>query len=455
MDSSSKSSLPKAECLIMGGLFAGSMVLCIQASSAWGWMGGIGAWCAGEALRKSKSLTYDQVVKGSFDWAQDAVGEVGAIASPATRYLETQKNAGGKYVTPSIAEKLAESFVASQGLTTDWFNGFERRSAVLCGESGDGKTFLLNWRVQRFLEAHPEGELYICDPDYGSAHEGAEPNTWMGLPVGPVVQIDNVDIFNTICQVSDTVKAGAPKPSFRPLLLVIDEWVSFWDSLDDEDQQDIVLKALTNIINRGLKQGGVTFVLGLHDLAVGSSGLPQSLLRKVEVLLLWRAAQSERNYNNLDVQKRQRDETIARLSTLPKVVRGLRPCAVFTDKTLSVRALPELQMNPVQYIAPDAPIDPDQQWVDELWTHELEARLSMRMAERVSQGKSAVAWTDFWVNVAGQPSKDQASANPRYQIFKRRVDELAAKLKPENSDPPISGGGRCLDAPPGLEVSDT
>ncbi|MEP1078615.1 hypothetical protein NDI52_24715 [Leptolyngbya sp. PL-A3] len=464
MDSSSKT-LPKAECLIISAMFGGSMALCIQASSAWGWIGGIGAWCAGEALRKSKSLTYDQVVKGSFDWGQDAIGEMGAIASPATRYVETQKN---QIVISALkqlpmGDRLAESFIAAQGLTTDWFQGFEKRSAVICGESRDGKSFLLNWRVQRFLETHPDGEVLIGDIDYGSSHEGTEPNTWGGLPVGNVVLIEPAEITNAIFYVSDTVdqrakstaqavKTGAPRPKYKPILLAIDEWCSYWDTLD-EDQQEHIIKALRNICDRGIKQGEVVFVLGLHDLSVGMTGLPRALLRKMEVVLLFRASQSPRNYDNIDPQPRQVQEVINRIGALPKTIRGLRPCITYSDKQLTVKAIPQLELNPVEYVATGEPIDPDEQWVDEIWTPELEGKIALRMAERVSQGQRPVVPTEFWA-MAGQQQRDQRTTNPRYMIFRRRCEALATKLQPEKSDPQDQGGTQCSDLDPSLEVSE-
>jgi len=459
--------LPKAECLIIGGLFAGSMALCIQAESAWGWMWGITAWGAGEALRKSKSLTYDQVVKGAFDWSQDAVGDIGKVAAPATRYVETQKN---QIVVNALkqlpmGDRIAESYIAAQGLTTEWFDGFEKRSAVICGESKDGKSYLLNWRVSRFLEAHPDGEVLIGDIDYGSSHEGSEPNTWGGLPVGNVVLIEPAEITNAIFYISDTVdhrakstaqatKAKSPRPNYRPILLAIDEWCSYWDTLD-EAQQELIIKALRNICDRGIKQGNVVFVLGLHDLSVGMTGLPRALLRKMEVLLLWRASQSPRNYDNLDCQPRQVQEAINRIGALPKVVRGVRPVITFTDKHLSVKALPHLELPQVEYVAPEAPIDPDQQWVDELWTSELEARLSSRMAQRLIQSKQPISYSEFWIEIAGQPKKDQVSGNPRYQMFKTRVQELADRLHPEIRGSQNLGGGNNPESPPDLEQFDT
>lgn len=444
----------KAECAIVAGMFGSAVGLCIVASNAWHWVGGFALWGAAESVRCRRNMEYVEVFKGAVEYTQEVLGDVSQSAIPATRFVEQQKT---KLIAEALrqmpmGDRIADNFIAQQGLSVDWFQGFEKRSAVVCGESGDGKSYLLNWRVQRFLESHPDGELYICDPDYGSSHAGSEPNTWFGLPVGSVVQIDESDIFNAIIHVSSEVsrrakataaaaQAGNPKPRYRPLLLVCDEWVSFWSSLEDELKEDI-LKALVNIINRGIKQDGVTFILGIHDLSVGDnkggSGLPVALLNKLEVLLLYRASQNSLNYRNLAARQSQVDEVLKRMAALPRVIRDRRPVAVYSDKQLTVKALPHLDVKAIELVAPDEPIDPDQQWFAEVWTPELEAKLSLRIAQRVQEGKQAIALTEFW-KLAGQISRDQRSDNPRYALFKERVNKLLEKIQGSGD----LGGGKC------------
>ena len=429
----------KSECLVIGGLFASAFGLCLYASSAWHWIGGFAAWGAGEALRSRRRLEYVEVFRGATDYIRDAIGEVNEVALPLSRQIEQQKTqmvASALKQLP-MGERMAEQFIAKQGLTTDWFKGIENRSSVVCGESKDGKSFLLQWRVMRFLQSNPDAEIFICDPDYGSSHEGAAPNVWFNLPVGPVVQIDSTDITNAIFSVSDAVsdrakrtadavKQGKDKPQFRPILLVVDEWVSYWDSLDD-NTQELVLEALTRICDRGIKQGGVTFILGLHDLSVGSTGLRQAFLRKLEVLLLWRASQSVRNYDNLDIASKAVEEVTRRMAQLPRVVRDRRPCVVWTDKQLQVRALPHLQLEQVEFVAPE-PIDPDQEWLSRVWTPEFEGQLLRRMLERQQQKKQVTSITEFWA-LAGQPPSDRRNDNPRYALFKSKVEGLSVGIQ--------------------------
>lgn len=444
----------KAECAIVAGMFGSAVGLCIVASNAWHWVGGFALWGAAEAVRCRRNMEYAEVFQGAVEYTQEILGDVGQVAIPVSRYVEQQRT---KLVVDALrqlpmGDRIAENFIAKQGLSTEWFEGFEKRSAVVCGESGDGKSYLLNWRVQRFLEAHPDGEIYVCDPDYGSSHAGSEPNTWFGLPVGSVVQIDEADIYNTIIHVSQEVsrrakataaaaQAGNPKPKYRPLLLICDEWVSFWSVLEDELKEDI-LKALVNIVNRGIKQDGVTFLLGIHDLSVGDnkggSGLPVALINKLEVLLLYRASQNSLNFRNLAARPAQVDEVLKRMGQLPRVVRDRRPVAVYSDKQLTVKALPHLDVKAIELVASDEPINPDQQWLAEVWTAELEAKLTIRIAQRIQEQKQAIALTEFW-KMAGQISRDQRSDNPRYTLFKERVNKLLEKIQGSGD----LGGGKC------------
>lgn len=431
----------QAESLIIGGCFAGAFAICLAASSAWSWIGGFSLWGLGEVLRARRRMEYAEVFKGSADYLKDAIADVSEISLPLSRSIEQQKQQIAIKALKQLpmGERLAEQFISRQGLTTDWFQGIEKRSSVVCGESADGKSFLLQWRVMRFLQQHPDGEILICDPDYGSSHEGSAPNNWFGLPVGKVVQIEGDDITGAIHYVSEQVsdrarqtaeivKAGKTKPTFPPLLLVIDEWGSYWDALEDKNRE-MVLKSLTNITNRGIKQGGVTFILGLHDLSVGSTGLNRATLRKLEVLLLWRAAQSVRNYDNLEILPAKVQEVAHRMGTLPKSLRDRRPCVVWTDKALEVRALPHLELSSVEFVSAPNEVDSDQAWLTNLWTPEFELRILSRMIERQKEGKGAIALTEFWCSIAQQPQKEQVATNPKYVLFRHKIEQLGQKFQ--------------------------
>lgn len=424
----------KPEKFIIGGLLASGIGLFVFANSTAQWIGCVAAWGTAEAMRSRRKLSYSEVVQGSLGYSQEILGEVAETVSPVTDAIERQRV---QLLTSALkqmpmGDRIAEQFINKTGLKSDWFDSFESRPFAVCGESGDGKTFLLKYRVQRFLQANPDGELLICDIDYGSSHKGSEPNTWFGLPVGKVVQIEPEDITATLKYVADELETRAKashqtegnSPVKKPLLLVIDEWVSYFQSLSNKEQ-DAAIELIRKFNVRGLKQN-VFVVLGLHSLAVGETGLDKALIRKFDVLMLRRAAQEPDNYDNIGATRDRVSAAIDRIKGLPKVIKGLRPCVVYADKDLSVKALPHLEVNEaIELVATPEPIDPDQQWIDEIWTAELQAKIVARIAERIREEKQPIAYREFTL-LAGLNSSYRKTGNRRYELLKERIDALAA-----------------------------
>lgn len=447
----------RAECLIIGGLFAASFGLAVGASSAAHWLSSFGLWGAGEALRSRRKLEYSEVVKGAFGYTSEAIAEVGETLTPITGGIERKRI---QIVSSAIkqlpmGEQLAERYVASQGIKTDWIKEFETGSSAVCGQSKDGKTHLLLWRVQRFLESHPDAVLHICDPDYGSAHEGSEPNTWFKLPLDRVIHADTETILAAIELVSNEVDRRAKiaqriaagdlperdRPK-QPILLVCDEWASFWSELS-KDQQAKVVKHLNNITNRGIKQANCAFVLGLHDTTVASTGLPQSLLQRLGVILLYNAGQVEGNYRNLGLSESP-DEAIAKLKALPRVMHGVRPCVVARSGSVTLRGIPTLEVADIEVLGYEPP-DPDEEWWAEFWTPDVKTAVLTRMISRMQEGKQAIAWTDLGA-VANFPAKWRAGDNARYARFKRALEELEQTYC-QTPTPPDLGSGEQSDDP--------
>lgn len=456
----------QAESLIAGAFFGTAIALGVGASSAGHWIGGFTSWGVAEALRHRRGLgDYSEVFTGSINYVRSVLGDVAAVATPVTEQAEqtVQEVVVSALRQIPLCDRLADQFVAEKGLSTDWFEGFEKRSAAICGESKDGKTFLSRWRLHRFLTQNPDGQAYVCDIDYGSSHEGAEPNDWFGLPVGSVVFIDPESITNVIRLVNKEVNKRARdtaiavqnkqlKPTFPPVLLLVDEWNTYISSLAEKEQEEVVTM-LRNICDRGIKQGNVVFVLGLHDMSVGATKIPVNVLKKLELVMLYRASQSKRNYGNLDVEPRDAEDTVSQMKALPKMVKDMRPCVVFSEKSLSIKAIPPLQMSDVRFVAEpsEAVTDPDQEWLDLLWTAELEAEILGAMMGRLMAGKDPIALSEFW-KLAGQPQKEQLNTNPKYQLFKTKIQNLAASIpNPEKLE--IIGNGKLGSDRPVEEVT--
>jgi hypothetical protein len=178
---------------------------------------------------------------------------------------------------PTLEQEISDR--ASDELAIDWFSEWGKRCGVVCGESGDGKSFLLtNIVLATFIRDHgSEGSVFICDPDYGSSHGDSEPNTWLDLNVGQHIFVEYADCFKTLLGVSklveDRVKETrdhtiankgksekTPKPKFPPVLFIMDELPALMAAWTDSEQAEAIV-AVRNILRRGLKQN-VTFKVG-------------------------------------------------------------------------------------------------------------------------------------------------------------------------------------------------
>lgn len=250
---------------------------------------------------------------------------------------------------PSIGQQTEES----TELDISWFADWEKRSGIICGESGDGKSKTLVYVLTRFLQANSNGQcqVYIGDPDYGSSHGDSEPNTWLGLKLGKHIAITALDIYLMVKHVSKIVddradqtamaiSQGQSKPKFNPVLFVLDEAPNVMGQLEEKLRDDVKL-AIANILRRGLKQN-VTFKLGTQSLAVGSLHLTQDLLRQIEIVMLWRAAQVAENYSNIGAKKQETEQITSSVGMLPRKLGDRFVCAVFAEKKLTIRGIPTI-----------------------------------------------------------------------------------------------------------------
>jgi hypothetical protein len=267
--------------------------------------------------------------------------EVAPLAIPAALY-------GQESLSREQAAEVARS------LNIEWFKDWSRRSGIVCGESGDGKSFLLtNIVLADFVRQHGmNGKVYICDPDYGSAHEGQEPNTWLDLIVGTHIYIEAMHCYSVITAVSREIDRRAqataqavsqkqPRPVFEPMLLIADE-VPMLMSQWSEEQQKTIVEAIANILRRGIKQN-VTSKIGTQTLAVGRLKLNRDILQQSEMVVLWRAAQVADNYSNLGLKPKAIDEITDAIALLPRRAEGRYACVTYIGKQLGVAGIPEMR----------------------------------------------------------------------------------------------------------------
>ena len=375
------------------------------------WTGTLAAGLTAECVRSSRKIDRIEAVQDAFGCISGLSGDVESGLRPYTNSVQQAQTTIISHALKQLpmGEAFQQRFLDRQGVNTDWFEGFEKRSAIVVGESRDGKTHLLKWRLQRFIEANPDGhEYYIGDIDYGRAHEGDEPNTWFNSPVGQAVFTTADDIATKVNAIAQDIRDG--NDAAVPTLIILDELV---DTMADMDKAQLeqFMQDVRTIKNRGIKAGNITFIMGLHSTAVGETGIPQWLLRGVETIWLYRAGQEESNFNHL--KGKDIEECPKQLARLPKVFNNLRPCIIYSDKKLSVKALPQLNFSNIEVSFLSDKLSPIQEWERDHWTPEKQRTVIEVMRRRVAEGKQPFANRDI-LPLVGIPKKEWNKTNELY-----------------------------------------
>lgn len=264
-------------------------------------------------------------------------------------------------------QRLEDSIAdrASEELAIDWFNGWARRCGIVCGESGDGKTYMLvNIVLAGFIrEFGDRGSVFICDPDYGSSHGDSEPNTWLDLEVDRHVFTEYEQCFQVLLRVSKIVEdriretkhvaidnqkseTKKPKPKFDPVLFIIDEIPALMAAWTDAQKAEAVT-AIANILRRGLKQN-VTFKVGTQTLAVSRTNINKDVLQQTELVMLWSSAQMPENYGNIGLLPGKAAKIVEEVSLYPRKTHDRYVCVRFADKKLLISGIPIVA--PVQVV---------------------------------------------------------------------------------------------------------
>lgn len=317
-----------------------------------------------------------------------------------------------------------------------WFHRLSRRSKIICGESGDGKTTAMLHDIASFIQrCEAKGRsyrLFICDLDYGSSHDGAPPNTWFDAPKNDVVFMTLDAITRAIDEVHTELEArierrqngdNSPNP---PWMLSIDEWIAYYQGIlhrDGEKVADVIITQIANILNRGLKQG-ILCTLGLHNLAVSQTGIPQALLQAFNILLLSNASQKFRNYQAIGIPDSDKwKQELLKTRELPGCERS---ALLIADSEPTIVVVPHINLSGIEIQW--TTVDPTEQWFQTALTPELEAELT---ALAPSTGVTKIA-AKF-----GLSSGDRLNSNPKYLKVKAYWQSLRAK--PDSVQKPEPG----------------
>lgn len=375
---------------------------------------------AADCHRMKNKLSYSEILattREAFDLSGQSLNEefaplTGAISQKKIK-IQTRV-----FEQLPLTKQIAKHMEQANALRTNGLELFaSAKSGLLLGDTGDGKTRLLNWLIAHFLHEHGDGELLIGDIDYGSSHKGSEPNTWMGLPVGNVVLIEPEEIYtaiiNTAQQVENrataTRRAIAAKedaPKHTPKLLVVDEWVTFFADHTEKEQEQLT-DALNKIAVRGLKQNIYCF-LACHDASVGSLGISQAKLARWNVLALYKWVCQAKSTDVTNLPKGF-DSVSEKVKAMPRQVGQSFTAMAYVDNKWQLVGIPEINPSSQVELMPS----------DERLKSEFLNLLSDYPTDKNLNYSHAWEWL-------GRLPKDRKDSNPNYVAFKLAVDEIKA-----------------------------
>lgn len=183
----------------------------------------------------------------------------------------------------------------------------------VAGNSGCGKTTVMQFVISLWLEQYPNGELIILDSNIGKPDSSGKPNNWRGLAKNygkaslPEIA-ESMDAIHDelkrrlqICR--DAVKNEVDYLEFNPILIVIDEFNSLQSDLKEELKYNIVPKVqLLLQQGRALK---MKVVLGLQSFDKDTSGLPMASNAQTSKLWLgYKDLPTNRQFGYLDITDR-------------------------------------------------------------------------------------------------------------------------------------------------------
>ena len=341
------------------------------------------------AVHRRQGLTDRDYLSGSRQFAEIATA---GLTDWGKALLPTKAAARAVYLKltqPQPKLKTQIQVVAEQLLQDDlWFDEFVRRSKIVCGATGDGKTTLQLYEVAKFLEDHPDGNLIICDLDYGSSHEGSQPNYWFGLPKDRYI-CDTYELIRDaiLAEAAEVERRAAAaregkQQRWQWRMFAIDEAIAvFQEAKDHSGDEEKLTKALRTLLYRGLKQRcKITF--GCQALEVSENGLSLAMQDQVNVILLGSSALKAKNLTRLGITDAPRlKERLERTRAIP----GCGYAAIVQVRgVVDVRALPSIDLSTIII---DLPKDDElEQWWTTVFTPETQQWL-YELAERHLAGE--------------------------------------------------------------------
>lgn len=251
-------------------------------------------------------------------------------------------------------------------IDTSWKNKMVLTNKLVVGKSGSGKTFYLLSDVAEFKQRYPDGRLAIVDVDYGSSHNGQQPNYWFDLPhVG-----DQKVVFTSVAECLEIIdkfyaelerratasknRQQIDKPAW---MLVLDELPAIILDLDDNrgfdidtgerlpSDKEVFISRILQILRRGRKQN-IYCSIGSQTLAVESTAIKTDALAQFDQVILGKSIYSRKYLGWLGIKSKEVDDLLAQIEDL--ATNHERLAVVREDDDIDVRPLPHITLKTIK-----------------------------------------------------------------------------------------------------------
>ncbi|MBW4580649.1 MAG: TniB family NTP-binding protein [Tildeniella nuda ZEHNDER 1965/U140] len=323
-----------------------------------------------------------------------------------------------------------QAWVEAESIKGEWLGDCIRRSLLVCGVSGDGKTTFLLWVLAKHFEIVADLHVTICDLDYGSSHEGSEPNWWFNLPRGRYIRASYEEIRDSILAESAEVDRRAKLSqdpmqvrNFQSRLLVIDELIAVIDIARSKgkDEFDPFISAFKNILNRGLKQR-VKVICGVQNLTVTDTGLSLAAQDSFNTIVLHTSALKKDPLKRMGVE--DVDAMLERAKGITRIPGCDRIGVVRTNQEINIRIMPYLSVDSVELKLPEDDTDPLEVWHQQVFTTaklaEIEQLAEQFLAKEIKSPLRQIA-IDCGL-------KELRNADPKYQRVKQVWESALQKV---------------------------
>ena len=397
-------------------------------------IGGCEALLVGGVAKRTKT-TFADIGEGFELLTASAASVVDSVGLGG----ETSVNAVVRFLPEDFQSKVEEMFSDLQN--TDWISGILRRSKILVGGTGAGKTVYEQFEIAKMFEYDPNTKLTICDINYGKPDDKGNLNNWLGLPKKKFIRVNIHDIIQTIHEYAaetrrrakffeaevDRGATTANTSDLQPWYLLIDEGSRTLEEaqsvLGKEEFEDLMIDVGVLLKESRAYKLFVTFVT--QDLLIFSMpGFHRGFYRQCSFLVLGNAAEDEEVIDKIPGLKGGSKDLIQKIKEV-RQKKGCQYACIVKDLTVDngspfIRVLPFIDVTKLSIAIPSEG-EIGQMFLNEKLTEEVVLKLALMITDEANGGKSQ------WLNalkLVGMNKNSKAKMPQEFDAFKAYYESL-------------------------------